>query len=54
MPTEDPVESRSSKAWGLKLNAAVEVIEGLFWAVPLVGAIVFSLIAALVQGCAEQ
>jgi hypothetical protein len=52
IPVEDPVDLRSSWALAAKLGAAAEIIEGLFWALVIGGAVVVGLIAALVNGCA--
>ena len=52
IPVEDPVDLRSSWALAVKLSAAAEIIEGLFWALLIGGAVVVGLIAALVNGCA--
>jgi hypothetical protein len=48
---EDPVELRTSWALPVKLNAAFEIVETLFWVLLFGGAIVFGLVGALVQGC---
>jgi hypothetical protein len=47
IPTEDPTGYRSSRAVAAKANEAVEIAEGLIWAVPCL-AFVIALIAALV------